>query len=592
MIWVVLPATDTSLFGTLTTNVSGYVWPVVISLGGIIILIGLLWLIRAIFITSGSHIPGAFQKTILRVTVPKEHLELEERSERPQGGMKELMAVAEALYANIGGIVRLQHWYSRLLYGRQDHIAMEIVADQDEIMFYFVVPHKFAEFVEQQINAQYPEAEVEIVDDYNIFHHQSAILGTYLHLSRRSIFPIRTYLKMESDPMNAITNMLSKVREPEGAAIQILVRPAPRGWQSNAQKYTHQVIGGKAESGGFGSTMGEVWKSAFPSQTKDQKETEQQRTYHMSPMDEERIKSIGEKVSKVGFEVNVRIVVAATNKTKANLDLDNLVNTFNQFALQEVGNRFVQVKPHGRWQHGLIRDFIYRRYHQRHTMILNTEELTSLFHLPLANTETPNIRWASAKRSGPPVNVPKEGLVIGKSNFRGRETFIRIKRDDRRRHFYAIGKSGVGKSNLMINMAVQDIENGEGVCVIDPHGDLIEDILQHIPVERADDVIIFDPSDTDRPVGLNILEAERPEERDFAVQEMIAIFYKLFPPEMIGPMFEHNMRNAMLTLMEDTQHPGTITDIPRIFTDPEFQNSICDRPGSSVVLGKGNGQDQ
>ncbi|MFA6197943.1 MAG: type IV secretion system DNA-binding domain-containing protein [Patescibacteria group bacterium] len=553
------------------SRVSGFIWPVVIIAGSLLVLVGLLWMIRALFITSGSHIPAAFQKTILRVMVPKEHMELEERSDRPQGGMKELMAVAEALYANIGGIVRFQRWYSRLLFGRQDHIGMEIVADQDEVTFYFAVPHKYAEFVEQQIHAQYPEAEIESVHDYNIFHHESFIVGTYLRLSQRSIFPIRTYQKMESDPMSAITNVLSKVREPEGAAIQILVRPAPRGWQTGAQKYTHQVITGKSNGAGLGSTMDVVWSSAFSNRDKEQKAAEEQRFYHMSPMEEERIKSIGEKVSKVGFEVNVRIVVAGADKMRANLTLDNIVNTFNQYALQEVGNRFVRIKPRGHWQHNLIRDFIYRHFHSRHAMILNTEELTSLFHLPLSDTETPNIRWASAKRSGPPVNIPKEGLVLGKSNFRGRETFVRIKRDDRRRHFYMIGKSGVGKSNLIINMAVQDIENGEGVCVIDPHGDLIEDILEHIPVQRADDVIIFDPSDTERPVGLNMLEADRPEERDFAVQEMIAIFYKLFPPEMIGPMFEHNMRNVMLTLMEDAQHPGTITDIPRMFTDPEFQ---------------------
>jgi type IV secretory pathway TraG/TraD family ATPase VirD4 len=133
-----------------------------------------------------------------------------------------------------------------------------------------------------------------------------------------------------------------------------------------------------------------------------------------------------------------------------------------------------------------------------------------------------------------------------------------------------IGKSGSGKSVLMSNLAIQDIKAGHGVCIVDPHGDLVEDVLRHVPKDRADDIIIFNPSDVDRPIGLNMLEAKTDDQKDFAVQEMIAIFYKLFPPEMIGPMFEHNMRNVMLTLMSDLENPGTVIDIPRMFTDDEY----------------------
>jgi type IV secretory pathway TraG/TraD family ATPase VirD4 len=132
-------------------------------------------------------------------------------------------------------------------------------------------------------------------------------------------------------------------------------------------------------------------------------------------------------------------------------------------------------------------------------------------------------------------------------------------------------------------MAKQDIRNGEGVCVVDPHGGLVEDILGSIPKERIDDVIIFDPSDVGRPVGLNMLDAKTPEEADFAVQEMIAIFYKLFPPEMIGPMFEHNMRNVMLTLIADKEKPGTIADIPRMFTDKTYQNYKLQKVTDPIV---------
>ena len=164
------------------------------------------------------------------------------------------------------------------------------------------------------------------------------------------------------------------------------------------------------------------------------------------------------------------------------------------------------------------------------------------------------------------------------------ETQIFADRDDRRRHMYILGRTGVGKTEIMKYMSVQDIKNGEGLCIIDPHGDFIEDVLPHIPKERAEDVILFEPFDTERPMGLNMLEVRQEGEKDFAVQEMISIFYKLVTdPAMLGPMFEHNMRNAMLTLMADETHPGTLVEIPRIFTDVEFQKYKISKLQDPVV---------
>ncbi|MDP2741427.1 MAG: type IV secretory system conjugative DNA transfer family protein, partial [bacterium] len=140
-----------------------------------------------------------------------------------------------------------------------------------------------------------------------------------------------------------------------------------------------------------------------------------------------------------------------------------------------------------------------------------------------------------------------------------------------------------GKTALLREMIRQDIENGEGVAVIDPHGELIEHTLANIPKERVEDVVLFEPHDQDRPMGLNMLEYDGPEQKDFAVQEMIAIFYKLFPPEIIGPMFEHYMRNAMLALMADKDNPGTLVEIPKMFTDPAFLQQRLAKVADPVV---------
>ncbi|MFA5030354.1 MAG: type IV secretion system DNA-binding domain-containing protein, partial [Patescibacteria group bacterium] len=220
----------------------------------------------------------------------------------------------------------------------------------------------------------------------------------------------------------------------------------------------------------------------------------------------------------------------------------------------------------------IVVNFIHRRYDKSRECVFSANEMASFWHLPLPWTETPNILWLPSRKASVPADIPREGLILGVNRFRGVETEIRIMREDRRRHVYMIGKSGVGKSVLLENMAIQDIQNGEGVCVIDPHGDLVEHILTHVPKERAQDVVYFNPSDIEHPLGLNMLEAETPDQRDFVAQEMISIFYKLFPPEMIGPIFEHNMRNVMLTLMEgEPGNRGTIAEIPRMFTDTVFQ---------------------
>jgi type IV secretory pathway TraG/TraD family ATPase VirD4 len=230
----------------------------------------------------------------------------------------------------------------------------------------------------------------------------------------------------------------------------------------------------------------------------------------------------------------------------------------------------------------IVADYIFRVF-RNSRQILNTEELTSIWHLPTRFTETPNIKHLTAKKAPPPTNIPAQGLLLGESTYRGVTTKIQIARDDRRRHQYIIGRTGTGKTELMKNMAIQDIRNGEGVCIVDPHGDLVEDVLQYIPKGRAKDVILFEPSDMDRPLGLNMLEVHADSEKDFAVQEMIAIFMKLFPPEMIGPMFEHNMRNVMLTLMMDKQYPGTLADIPRMFTDTDFQKYKVSKVDDPIV---------
>ncbi|MBI3115643.1 MAG: type IV secretory system conjugative DNA transfer family protein [Candidatus Kerfeldbacteria bacterium] len=529
-----------------------------------------------------NKLPLSLQLVILRVLVPKE---AGTKEGQPAPDPKELLAAAETLYLNLGNIrpeqgrnVLHTSWLN-FWHGRNDQLSLEIVSQKGLIVFYLAVPRHLQRLVEQQVHAQYDKAHIEEVEDYNIFSPQGKIVGTYLGLSRRSMFQIRTYRKLDADPLNAVTNTLSKLGPEEGVAIQYVIRPARKGWRAAGQRVARLVQHGKnfneamaAVGGGGWSAVGKVSGSIFSSFKTKSQEEELKKTQvppSLTPMDQELVKSLEEKASKYGFDVNLRVVVSAPTQEQARSTLMNVVNAFSQYTSQESNTGF-QKKP-TLHKARFVHDFIFRHFHEGMRFVLNSEELTSVYHLPLPTTETPNILWLAARKAPAPVNVPTAGLVLGLNRYRGVDTTIRIAPDDRRRHVYIIGMTGVGKSVLMEEMAKQDIREGRGVCVVDPHGSLVDAVIGAVPKERAEDVILFDPSDTVRPLGLNMLEADTPEERDFAVQEMIAIFYKLFPPEMIGPMFEHNMRNAMLTLMEDREYPGTITDVPRIFTDKAFQ---------------------
>jgi hypothetical protein len=508
---------------------------------------------------------SAFKKTVLLITVPKESAEKGDAGQREKAlqEIQEDIAVMESVFASIGGQAA-QKGGKAWLMGRDDWMSFEIVADKGLVSFYIAVPERMKEFVEQQIQAQYPHAQVEEVPDYNIFTPQGVTVGTQLLLKRESMFPIKTYKKLESDPLNGLTNALSKIGAEDGAAIQILVRSARKQWRERGVRVTTAMNQGKSLKEALGGQS--LAALAGGQIAANKKKDEPDKEHRMSQREQEMVQDIENKIAQLGLDTNVRIVAAAGTKAKAEAYLNNIVGAFTQYNSPQYGNAFGK-----RSAKRVIEDFVLRHFTEKPKMVMTGEELASLYHMPLASTETPNIRWLSARKAPPPSDLPTTGLYVGDVEYRGKKQKAFIEREDRFRHMYLIGKSGSGKSEYIATMAVQDILNGDGVCVVDPHGDLIETVLENVPKERADDVIIFDPSDLDRPVALNMLEAPNAEMTDFVVGEMIAIFYKLFPPEMIGPMFEHNMRNFMLTLMSDRESPGTIAEIPRLISDAAFQ---------------------
>jgi hypothetical protein len=275
--------------------------------------------------------------------------------------------------------------------------------------------------------------------------------------------------------------------------------------------------------------------------------------------------------------------VSAESKKVAESHLKNIVGTFGQFT--SAYNGLTKEKLRGIFKRMFMVNFVYR-YQSiigRKKTVLSSEELATIFHFPNKMVDTPHIHWLAAKSAPAPAEIPTEGLYLGKSKYRGITRKVYIGNKDRQRHMYVIGKTGTGKSELLKELILQDIKAGKGVCFIDPH-DTVEQLLELIPPERAEDVIYFDPSDLERPMGLNMLEAEDEQQMHFVVNSIIGLMYKLYDPHktgIIGPRFEHAIRNAMLTVM--CESGATFIEVVRALTDSKYVQEILPKVKDPMV---------
>lgn len=439
-----------------------------------------------------------------------------------------------------------------------DIIAFEIVGRKADIRFYVSCPSKLRDLVEKNIYGFYPAADIRIVDEPNIFSDKGKVAYAALRQSDVAYHPIKVFKELPTDPLASITSAVSKMGDNEGVIVQILIRKASDKWKKVGRSYISSI-----------------------------KKTEAQPDKATFKIDPKVLEKIDEKTSKPGFETTVRVVVSSPNKDLADMHLRNIKGAFSQFYSDL--NSFTEAKI--LFKGGFMINFLYKFFPVfelpilKSVSILSSDELATIFHFPNKTVETPHIKWLKAKSA--PVGsevLSSGGTKIGYGYHRGIKRPVHIGFEDRRRHVYIIGKTGVGKSVLLQDMAIQDITKGHGVCVIDPHGDLIEDILRYIPPERAEDVIYFEPSDTERPMGLNLLEAKTEEQRHFITTSIINLMYKLYDPQrtgIIGPRFEHAVRNAMLSVMYE--EGSTFVEVVRILSDPKYVQEILPKIQDPIV---------
>ena len=517
------------------------------------------------FVRKRVNFKRALNLTFLKVTLPKKESDLDEKKETTKD-FKEMIGLMEQLLASLKSL------YSSKIISKiigQDIISFEYIAFENEIFFYVVIPKKHKLLIEKQINSFYTDAVIEETTEINIFEWKKIIESTYINTSKDFFYPIKTYQKLESDPINNITSALSKLEEDESAAIQILLKPIDDDWQKDCSSASSKIM--KWKKANFSLNPLKLLISLIDMFSTNEEKQAPKEENETSALTQERAKTVDEKADKTGYEVVIRVIVAWNNRSMVEAELKNIISAFTQFAYPDF-NKFKYSLRHS--LKSILKNYIFRFFKKPFwlkKMILNTEEIASLFHFPhIKYNKTPEIKWQNFKLVKAPKNIPKEWILIGHNVYRWVKKEIRVKNEDRFRHFYVIGQTGTWKSSIFQTMIRQDLRAWKWICVIDPHGDLVKDVLPFIPRERADDVIYFDPSDLDRPMWLNLLEASTPEEKELVAMDALNIMIKLFWNEIFGPRIQDYFRNAVLALME---YPSwwAITDVVRMFTDEEFQ---------------------
>jgi hypothetical protein cdiviTM7_01505 len=506
------------------------------------------------------------EMAFLRVVMARKDSDSDEKKETIRD-FKEQISLMEQLLSNLKSLYR-GNFLGWLL--GQEYISFEYTAHANEIYFYIVVPRKSKLLVEKQIIGFYPDCLIEETSEINIFENRKSVLGEAMILKKGDEFPIRTYQKLESDSMNAILSALGRLSENTSATIQILLKPEDDNWQNRIKKMIRkeEKNPGKRRYISFNPL---VWMRGFleiffqdpeEKNKKDEPEIDEK-----DPIDDEGL--MKEKVKKTGFLVMVRVIVTADDDAIANAELRNIISSFSQFA-SPAYNRFRPMRHKS--LSVLIQYFILRQFAWwQKNFLLNIEEIATLFHFPHSKyNKQPEIKWQHFRVVKAPTNIPHEGLYLGDNIFRGERRKIYLSNEDRFRHFYVIGQTGTGKSSILSVMARQDLRNGRGLAVLDPHGDFATGLLDFIPKTRAEDLIFFDPADQGRPMGLNLLEADTDDEKQMAVSEATSIMIKIFGPEIFGPRIQDYFRNGCLALM-DYPEGGTLIELIKLFTDENFQ---------------------
>lgn len=584
----------------------------------------------------------------LKVTVPRADSKLDKEKETKKD-FKEKIGMMSMFYKAIHKLSEagLRDTFLNWLFGHSK-ISLELVYENGEVTFYVVTYKNYVNLITQHLTSIYTDAEILQVDkkDYiEIKPNGYSMRAASLWKENDDVFPIRTYKYLEDDPLNNFTNVFGGLHKDDKAVFQVVIKP---DFDHNKQALNAARLVAKWQYGkkrknlfAFLSFLRNPivaifqWPDSMVGSSGNNapgaSEWDAYKIFNQAETEAQKI--MGEAAAQPAFKTSVRVLVSSKTHQNSEDWVHAIVAAASIFT-DEYNNSLDNpqvLEDAFPWIFTPLRYFGFRFklvWFFQNISYFSADEVSTLYHLPDINyNKSPIINWLEYKKLPTPHNlkfptqatvleekvevgqkdgepvyevqqvhrklwgfpVYKDGVLLGWNEYRNKKTPIYFSKKDRGRHHYVIGKSWGGKSVFIGYLARQDMRNWDGLCVIDPHGDLVEDVLAFTPKERAKDVIVFDPADDERPMGLNMLEVIstdpeiRKREMDRAAMDATEIFIKIFGDEIFGPRIQHYFRNGCLTLMEDVEDGGTLIDVPRLFVDDAFRKYKVSKVKNPVV---------
>lgn len=442
-------------------------------------------------------------------------------------------------------------------------ITFEIAVPNNEnhILFLIATPKEYLNNIKTQIRRIFDNSQIQEMEDYSIFDKNNSNL--FFNINLKSFFgvPIRTYKQTNTDTFSSILAVFNNVKEKGwGMTMQIVVKKGNKKIQNEMLGVLNALKNGKKlkhiKPNNFFDSVGSFFAKG-------------------GGTPEEIATHVEEKTLEQNYQTNIRLAISTPTEKESNLLFENIRDRFAQFESPNFNSfKFIKMPLKK-----IASDFVFRRFKDDGKAVLKADEITSIFRFLNENINLDSVEYLKTKRVPAPNDAPTEGIVLGDNIFNNEKRTIHMLPKDRVRHTYVIGQTGTGKSAFLKSLAFQDITKGKGVCIIDPHGDLVDDLIGIVPKERIDDVVVFDASNISSPISINMLEydREKPEQMTFIVNEIMSIFKALFSEESMGPVFEQYMTNSLLLLMEGSvDKPATLVDVPNVLTNETFRNKLLE----------------
>lgn len=506
---------------------------------------------------------------------------------------KEAMSLMEQFYASMQIIGPDKN-------EKNNYFSFEIALpnETEQVIFFVEVGNSFAALFEKQVLGLFHHAQIhQVTDDYNIFFPDGFVAGSYAVPTNSDALVLKTYDTFDHDPMNLLLGIFDRIKKTgEGASIQVIIKPVGdrftreygkmldklrkgESFKKIKESYSMDFVGELKGWGNatmhalFGTGLGKDSKPSY-----EKKEDEKK-------IDDLAIQNITKKLQSTIVETTIRIVTSAETQSRADEILRDMESAFLQYT--EVQSNGIQFKkPKSSDTQKFFRDFTYRRFDPDKIFHLNFRELATMFHFPTHSEGSTQLKQSGAATQPAPMTMGADGVLLGQNEHRGKITPIYMTPADRLRHFYTIGQTGVGKTQMFLKMIVQDMKNGDGCCFIDPHGSDINTILANIPPERFDDVIYFDPTYIERPMGLNMMEFDErsPQTKSLVIGELMSLFDKLFDMKAQGgAMFGQYFRNSALLNMEDPASGNTVLEITRVLANEQFRKMKLSKNKNPII---------